>query len=341
MKRGLMLGLLVVGAEAFAADATLEKAKAMFKPLRAQCDAPENPITREKVTLGRQLYFETRLSKNHDLSCNSCHQLDKYGVDGEATSPGHRGQRGDRNSPTVYNACIHFVQFWDGRAATLEEQAKGPVLNPVEMAMADGPAVEAVLRSIPGYAPLFKAAFPGDKEPITYDNVAKAIGAFERTLVTPSRFDAYLAGKEDALTAAEKQGLETFIAVGCTACHLGEGLGGGLYQKYGLVKPVPGLKDEGRGKVSKNAAEKFFFKVPSLRNIDQTAPYFHDGSQKTLEGAVAFMGEYQLGRALPKEEVTRITTFLKSLTGPLPKAAVIAAPKPLPSGKTTPKPDPR
>ena len=135
------------------------------------------------------------------------------------------------------------------------------MLNPVEMAMADGPAVEAVLKSIPGYAPLFKAAFPGDKEPITYDNVAKAIGAFERTLVTPSRFDAYLAGKEDALTAAEKQGLETFIAVGCTACHLGEGLGGGLYQKYGLVKPVPGLKDEGRGKVSKNAAEKFFFKV--------------------------------------------------------------------------------
>lgn len=331
---------MLVATKVMAADPTLEKAKALFKPLRAQCDSTENPITKEKVTLGRQLYFEKRLSKNQDVSCNSCHQLDKYGVDGEATSPGHRKQRGDRNSPTVYNAGIHFVQFWDGRAATLEEQAKGPVLNPVEMAMADSGGVEGLIKSIPGYAPLFKAAFPNDKEPITYDNVAKAIGAFERTLVTPGRFDAYLNGKEDALTAEEKKGLETFIGAGCASCHMGEGVGGQMYQKYGLVKPVGGLKDEGRAKISKNAADKFFFKVPSLRNIEKTGPYFHDGSQKTLEGAVAFMGEYQLGRTISKTEVDSITTFLKALTGPLPSAAHIKEPKPLPGSKTTPKPDP-
>ncbi len=338
--RAMTVGMMLVATAAVAADATLEKARAFFKPVREQCDSTENPITREKVALGRQLYFEKRLSKNHDVSCNSCHLLSKYGVDGEVTSPGHKKQRGDRNSPSVYNAGLHFAQFWDGRAATLEDQAKGPVLNPVEMAMADGPGVEKVLKSIPGYAPLFKAAFPADKEPITYDNMARAIGAFERTLVTPSRFDAYLKGDEKALTAAEKKGLETFVAVGCTACHMGEGVGGAMYQKYGLLKAVPGLKDEGRSKISRNAGEQFFFKVPSLRNVEMTGPFFHDGSQKTLEGAVAFMGEYQLGRQLSKADVDSITTFLKSLTGPLPKAALISEPRALPAGKETPRPDP-
>ncbi len=331
----------VVSALAFGAPPSLhEQARALFKPLRKQCDSKENPITADKVSLGRRLYFEKRLSKNHDLSCNSCHVLSKYGVDNEATSPGHKKQRGERNSPTVYNAGFHFVQFWDGRAADLEEQAKGPVLNPVEMAMPDGPGVEKVIRSIPGYAPLFKAAFPGQAEPITYDNIAKAIGAFERTLVTPSRFDTYLQGDEKALTDAEKKGLEAYLAVGCTACHMGETLGGSMYQKLGLVKAVPGLADEGRSKISKNAGEKFFFKVPSLRNIEKTGPYLHDGSMKSLEETVRFMGEYQLGRQLTPEQVTSITTFLKALTGELPRAAHIAEPKPLPGGKDTPKPDP-
>jgi len=339
--RKVIVGVVLVSMVSAAAEPSLQdKAKALFKPLSKQFDSKDNAVTKEKVALGRQLFFEKRLSKNHDVACNSCHVLSKYGVDGEPTSQGHKKQRGDRNSPTVFNAGAHFVQFWDGRAATLEDQAKGPVLNPVEMAMADAASVEKVLKSIPGYAPLFKAAFPADKDPITYDNMAKAIGAFERTLAVPSRFDQFLGGDEKALTDAEKKGLETFIASGCTACHLGEGVGGGMYQKFGLVKPVPGLKDEGRSKISKNDAEKFFFKVPSLRNVEKTAPYFHDGSKKTLEEAVTLMADVQLGKQLKKEEVDSIVTFLKALTGELPKGDALTEPKALPAGKDTPKPDP-
>jgi cytochrome c peroxidase len=338
--RATMMAVMVLAAVTRAAEPTLlEKSKVFFKPLPTQFDSKDNPITKEKVALGRQLYFEKRMSKNQDRSCNSCHLLSKYGVDNEPTSEGHKKQRGDRNSPTVFNAGGHFVQFWDGRAATLEDQAKGPVLNPVEMAMPDGPGVEKVIKSIPGYAPMFKAAFPGEANPITYDNIAKAIGAFERTLVLPSRFDQFLRGDEKALTDAEKKGLETYVATGCTACHLGEGIGGGMYQKLGLVKPVLGLKDEGRSKITKSEADKYFFKVPGLRNVAMTAPYLHDGSKKTLEETVTFMGEYQLGKQLKKEEVDSIATFLKSLTGELPKA-LIAEPKALPAGKDTPKPDP-
>jgi len=330
----------LIASVALAADPTLDKAKIFFKPLPAQFTSKDNPITKEKVELGRQLYFEKRLSKNQDVSCNSCHLLAKYGVDGQPTSPGHKKQHGERNSPSVYNAGAQFVQFWDGRAATLEEQAKGPLQNPVEMAMPDPASVEKVIKSIPGYAPMFKAAFPGEKDPITYDNLAKAIGAFERTLVTPSRWDKYLEGDESALSAAEKKGLEDFISTGCIACHMGESVGGAMYQKYGLVKPVPGLKDEGRSKISKNKDEKFFFKVPSLRNVEMTAPYLHDGSVKTLEESVTLMADYQLGKTLKPEEVKSITAFLKTLTGPLPAASVIAEPKPLPGSKSTPKPNP-
>lgn len=337
--RKTLLTLVAAGTSLAAEPSLVDKAKAAFKPLPARFESKDNAITPEKVALGKQLYFEKRLSKNHDVACNSCHLLSKYGVDGEPTSAGHKKQRGDRNSPTVYNAGNHLAQFWDGRAATLEEQAKGPVLNPVEMAMPDAAAVEKMLKSIPGYAPMFKSAFPNEAEPITYDNMAKAIGAFERTLSTPSRFDAFLKGDEKALSDAERKGLETFMLVGCTACHLGEGLGGGMYQKMGLVKAVPGLKDEGRAKVTKLATDTFFFKVPSLRNIEKTAPYFHDGSEKTLEGAVTMMGEYQLGKVLSKEETASIVTFLRALTGPLPKDAAVE-PKPLAAGKNTPKADP-
>jgi cytochrome c peroxidase len=338
--RTVLTAVVVVSQMVMAAEPTLlEKSKAIFKPLPAQFDSKENPITKEKVELGRQLYFEKRLSKNQDKSCNSCHLLSMYGVDGTPTSEGHKKQHGDRNSPTVLNAGGHFVQFWDGRAATLEDQAKGPVLNPVEMAMPDAATVEKVIKSIPGYAPMFKKAFPADKEPITYDNLAKAIGAFERTLVTPSRFDKYLTGDEKALTDAEKKGLELYLATGCTACHMGATLGGEMYQKLGLVKPVAGLKDEGRFGVTKKDSDKFFFKVPSLRNVEKTAPYFHDGSKATLEEAVAFMGEYQLGRQLKKDEVDSLTVFLKSLTGEVPRAFMVE-PKMLAGSKETPKPDP-
>lgn len=337
--RVAMLAAMTAAGVSLAAEPTLlDKSKTLFKPLPTQFDSKENPITKEKVELGRQLYFEKRMSKSQELSCNSCHVLSKYGVDNEPTSPGHKKQRGDRNSPTVYNAGNHIAQFWDGRAPTLEEQAKGPVLNAIEMGMPDEAYVVKTIKSIPAYEALFKKVFPNDKDPINYNNIALAIGAFERTLVTPSRFDKFLKGDEKALTDAEKKGLETYLAAGCTACHMGEGVGGAMYQKLGLVKPVPGLKDEGRSKITKVATDKFFFKVPSLRNVEKTAPYLHDGSKKTLEETISFMGEYQLGKQLKKEEVDSIATFLKALTGELPTAA-IAEPKPFPSGKDTPKPD--
>jgi cytochrome c peroxidase len=199
--------------------------------------------------------------------------------------------------------------------------------------------VVKVLKSIPGYAPLFKKAFPADADPITYDNLAKAIGAFERTLVTPSRFDKFLGGDESALSAAEKKGLELYLATGCTACHMGTSFGGEMYQKLGLVKPVAGLKDLGRFAITKKESDKFLFKVPGLRNVEKTAPYLHDGSKATLEETVAFMGEYQLGKQLKKEEVDSLTAFLKTLTGDVPKAW-LQEPKMLAPGKDTPKPDP-
>ncbi|MCC6336116.1 MAG: cytochrome-c peroxidase [Myxococcales bacterium] len=336
--RSLLVAVVTVSTAALAGPSLEEQAKALFKPLPKDYETKDAPVMKERVALGRLLYFDVRLSKNHDVSCNSCHDLAKFGVDGEALSSGHKKQKGSRNSPTVYNAGNHLAQFWDGRAPTLEEQAKGPILNPVEMAMKDEASAVAVLESVPGYLPLFKKAFPGQDKPITWDNLARAIGAFERTLVTPSRFDRYLAGDAKALTDAEKAGLEKFVSAGCTACHLGEGLGGGMYQKLGLVKAVPNLKDTGRFDATKKDADKFFFKVPTLRNIEKTGPYLHDGSLKTLEEAVTFMGTYQLGKDLKKEEVDSIIVFLKALTGELPKD--VKAPKPLASGKTTPKADP-
>ena len=312
---------------------------AAFAPLPAAMDSPDNPITDEKVVLGRMLYYDTRLSKNHDVSCNSCHLLDKFGVDGTATSTGHRKQQGDRNAPTVYNAAGHIAQFWDGRAATVEEQAKGPVLNPVEMAMADEVSVVAVLASIPGYVEAFAKAFPGKGESLTYDNMAKAIGAFERKLVTPSRWDKYLGGDETALSDDEKAGLAAFFTAGCPTCHTGAYLGGHMYQKAGLVKPWPNQADQGRFNVTKSEADKMFFKVPSLRNIAETGPYFHDGSEPDLGKAVERMADVQLGRKLEAGDTQAIVAFLRALTGEIP-GDFIAAPALPESGPKTPKPDP-
>jgi cytochrome c peroxidase len=264
--------------------------------------------------------------------------LDKFGVDGEPTSPGHKGARGERNSPTVYNAALHLAQFWDGRAADVEEQAKGPVLNPVEMAMTSEAVVVSTIRSIPGYAEPFAKAFPGEESPITYDNIAIAIGAFERTLVTPGRFDAYLKGDGSALTAAEIEGAKVFVQTGCTTCHMGPLLGGQMYQKLGLVKPYDN-PDTGRFQVTNNEADKQVFKVPSLRNISKTAPYYHDGHVATLPEAVKLMASHQLGRDLTDEDTSKIVTFLDALTGELPKDRIVA-PKLPESGPDTPKPDP-
>ncbi len=269
---------------------------------------------RPLLDLGRALYFDPRLSKDDTISCNSCHQLDRYGVDGEPTSPGVGGKRGGRNSPTSLNAFAHIAQFWDGRAPDVEAQAKGPVLNPGEMAMPSEAAVEKKLKGVKGYVDLFAKAFPGETQPITYDNMAKAIGAFERKLTTPSKFDRYLGGQADALSADEVKGMETFVATGCTACHSGPLLGGQTYMKLGMVEPYE-TNDLGRYEVTKNEADKYVFKVPSLRNVAQTGPYFHDGTVATLDDAVAKMAKHQLGKQLSDTDRAAIVAFLGALTG--------------------------
>ena len=311
-----------------------------FEPLRKRMDIEVGPELPARIELGRKLYFDTRLSKNHDLSCNSCHKLDQYGADGEVTSKGHRGARGARNSPTVYNAAGLGSQFWDGRAATVEEQAGGPLLNPLEMAMPDEASVVRVLKSIPEYVNAFATAFPGPKEPVTFQNVGRAIGAFERGLTTPSRWDEFLQGNRKALSEAEVEGFKAFTNLGCMVCHTGELVGGSMYQKVGVVEAWPNQSNLGRYAVTKNDADRMVFRVPTLRNVARTAPYFHDGSAKTLPQAVKMMGKYQLGIELGETETTSIVAWLDSLTGALPTAYIEAPPLP-PSGRTTPKPDPR
>jgi len=309
-----------------------------FQPSPDVMASTSNPITEEKVALGRMLYYEPRLSKSQEISCNSCHMLDKYGVDSQPTSDGHKGKTGDRNSPTVYNAAGHMAQFWDGRAANVEEQAKGPVMNPIEMAMDTEEEVLVVLKSMPEYVALFKAAFPGEKDPVTYDNMARAIGAFERKLTTPSRWDKLLAGDQNALTAEEKAGFRAYYEAGCQTCHAGAYVGGGSYQRLGMVEAWPDTSDPGREKVTKSDADRMVFKVPSLRNIDRTGPYYHNGKVATLAEAVSTMAQYQLGKTLTDAQVQSIVTWLGTLTGDLP-AGYIKEPVLPKSTAKTPKPD--
>jgi cytochrome c peroxidase len=293
--------------------------RAMFTPLPDKVDNIANPITPDKVVLGEKLYNDKRFSINKELSCNSCHDLKNYGVDNQVTSLGHNAKRGSRNSPSVFNAALHTTQFWDGREPTVEKQALGPVMNPVEMGMPSADEVVKRMKDDKEYQQLFAKAFPDQKDPITFENFGNAIGAFERTLITPSRFDEFLKGDDKALSAQELKGLQTFAEVGCVACHNGAALGGQMFQKLGLVKPYE-TKDLGRFEATKNEADKQFFKVPSLRNIEKTGPYFHDGSKASLEEVISIMGEYQLGRKLTPEQVAEIKSFLVSLTGKLASA---------------------
>jgi cytochrome c peroxidase len=338
MKSTLFLttSLLSLIASSALADALSDSYLAMFKPLPAEALAPENELTDAKISLGRMLYYETRISVNGKMSCNSCHLLEKYGQDNLPFSPGHEGKLGGRSSPSVYNAAFHIAQFWDGRAPTVEEQAKGPVLNPVEMGMPSADYVVEVLKSIPGYVDAFKTAFPGEENPVNYDNFGKAVGAFERKLVTPSRWDDYLEGKKDALTAEEQKGYETFAKAGCATCHNGPAIGGAMYHKLGLVKAWPELTDLGRFDATQVESDKHFFKVSSLRNITETGPYLHDGSITSLEQMVRMMAEHQLGKELTDEETASIVTFLKSLKGEIPHE-YIAQPDLPASGPNTPK----
>jgi cytochrome c peroxidase len=325
---------------------TVESALEHFSPLpkSGPTKVQPNPTL---IGLGKQLYFDKRLSKNHDLACVSCHDLAGFGVDTRetdgkrgATSLGHRGQLGGRNAPTVYNAVFNIAQFWDGRAADLEEQAKGPILNPVEMAMPDEASVLTVLGSIPGYESAFDKAFVGQPNPLTYDNMALAIGAFERQLLTPAPFDAFLRGDLAALDAQQLRGMKLFVETGCTECHTGVAIGGGSYQKLGNVKPWPDLTDEGRSAITKNPDDKFKFKVPTLRNVAETGPYLHDGSIASLEEMVQKMAVHQLGKAeFSPDDLAAVVAFLGSLTGKIDEQYTTAPPLPE-SGPDTPAPDP-
>lgn len=284
----------------------------------------ENKRTDQKIELGHYLYYDVRLSKNNTISCNSCHNLSTFGVDNKPTSEGDGGLNGDRNSPTVLNASLHTTQFWDGRASDVEQQAGMPILNPVEMAIPSEQFLVDRLKGIPLYQTLFKSAFPDQEQPITYENIRKSIALFERELLTPSRFDDYLRGNTSALTLQEKKGLSSFINVGCVTCHSGTLLGGNMTQKFGVfdnyMKHTGSTsEDVGLYKLTGNEGDKFVFKVPSLRNVSKTAPYFHDGSVKELDKAVAIMGEIQLNYKLSQEEVNNIVAFLGALEGNVPE----------------------
>jgi len=309
--------LLIVPAPIHAATPAELRAGALklLAPLPEKMPGSEND-TPARVKLGRELFFEEKLSANNTQSCNSCHAVDQNrgGVDNEPTSPGAFGKRGGRNSPTVLNAGFHIAQFWDGRAKTLEDQAKGPVLNPGEMAMPSEAAVIEKLKAEKKYVSGFKKAFPDENEPITYDNFAKAVASFERTLRTNDRFDDFLKGDDKALTAAELKGLDTFLSIGCTTCHSGPLLGGNDYKKLGILNAYENTADKGRIEVTKEDYDEFVFKVPSLRNIALTAPYFHDGSQRTLDDVVQKMAWLQLGKKLSAEETQHLSAFLRALS---------------------------
>ena len=323
-------------------QALLQRARQFFQPLPSEAPNPENPLNEDKVRLGKMLYFDPRLSLSGFISCNSCHNLATAGVDNLPTSVGHRWQLGPRNAPTVLNAALHMAQFWDGRAKDVEEQAGMPVTNPIEMAMPSEEFALERIASIPDYVSLFEQAFPNEDSPLNYRNMARAIGAFERTLLTPSRFDRFLEGEASALNDQEKRGLKTFIDVGCITCHTGALPGGNMYQKFGLFGNYweytsSNRIDSGRYVETKNEADVFMFKVPSLRNITLTYPYFHDGAVWSLDTAVWIMGKVQLGKDLSPDQIQDITAFLGSLSGEIPEAAMRLPALP-PSSDQTPLP---
>lgn len=310
-----------------AADpALLKQAQALFKPIPEKAPDPAgNPVTPEKIALGKMLYFDGRLSSSGVISCNTCHNLGMGGIDGVPTSIGHGFQKGPRNAPTVYNAVFNIAQFWDGRAEDLKAQAKGPVQAAVEMNNKPE-AVETVLNSMPGYVAAFKGAFPGEAKPVSFDNMAKAIEAFETTLITPGApFDRFLQGDDRALSADQQAGLKLFIDKGCSACHGGVNLGGQAYFPFGVIhKPADDVRpigDMGRFKVTQAKTDEYVFRAAPLRNVAVTAPYFHSGKVWKLQDAVTIMGDAQLGATLTPAEAEKIHLFLHALTAPMPQVA--------------------
>ncbi len=337
----LCLGSLLAS-PVLAQDELLARARQLFAPIpTTPPDLPGNPRTPAKVELGKMLYFDPRLSASHAISCNSCHSVGLGGADAQSTSIGHRWQHGGRNAPTVFNAVFNKAQFWDGRAKDLEQQAGGPIVNPVEMASPTAHVAEQI-RGIPGYRDAFARAFPGEADPITLANMQKAIAAFEATLITPNApFDRFLRGKSDALSAKQKEGLALFMNKGCASCHNGINLGGSMYAPFGVVEK-PGAEllpatDKGRFMITKTPSDEYVFKVPTLRNIALTAPYFHTGQAWDLRRAVAVMGTSQLGTQLTDDGVDKIVAFLDSVTGDQPKVTYPILP---PGTAATPRPEP-
>lgn len=326
-------------AGAASANDLRDYARDIFEPLPSTIPAlADNPVTPEKIDLGKALFFDPRMSASGVFSCNSCHNLATGGDDNMPTSIGHGWQKGPRNSPTVLNAVFNEAQFWDGRAADLAEQAKGPVQAGVEMANTPENVV-ATLNSMPQYVEWFKASFPAEGDPVSFDNFAKAIEAYEATLITPAPFDAWLNGDDNALNAEQVAGMELFIDKGCASCHNGVNLGGNGYYPFGLIEK-PGADilpegDKGRFAVTETADDEYVFRASPLRNIDQTAPYFHSGLVWDLKVAVQIMGESQLGEDLNDAEADQIVAFLGSLTGTLPQVVYPILPV---ETATTPRP---
>lgn len=338
--------MMILGTAAVLAMATTARADALrdlaadyFEPVPSTIPAVvDNPITPEKIDLGRALFFDPRMSASGVFSCNSCHNLATGGDDNMPTSIGHGWQKGPRNSPTVLNAIFNEAQFWDGRAPDLAEQAKGPVQAGVEMANTPD-NVLATLNSMPQYQEWFAAAFPGEADPVTFDNFAKAIEAFEATLTTPAPFDAWLNGDDAALTDEQKVGLQVFIDSGCASCHSGVNFGGNGYYPFGLIER-PGADilpegDKGRYQVTATVDDQYVFRAAPLRNIAVTAPYFHSGVVWDLRTAVEVMATSQLGADLDADQVDAIVAFLGSLTGAVPEIVYPILPA---ETATTPRP---
>ena len=315
---GVLVFILVTATltPAYASDRLLKRASRYFEPLTAQMPGAARD-TPAMVSLGEKLFNDHRLSINSTQACSTCHRLDRglAGVDKLHLSPGARGELGNRNTPTVFNSGWQFTQFWDGRATDLTEQAKAPILNPVEMGMPDEAAVEERLNSIPEYPALFAEAFPDIQPATSFQNLASAVAAFERTLITPSRFDEFLNGDPEALTEDEKRGLKTFLRANCQSCHDGMLLGGGVFEPLGKENAYENQEDLGRYELTGLEKDKMVFKVAPLRNIALTSPYFHDGRIATLQEAVRKMAYLQLNKTLTDRQVDDITTFLGSLTG--------------------------
>lgn len=302
-------------ANAADSERLIRQASRYFSPLPTTMPGSEN-TNLDKIALGKKLFNDTRLSINDSQSCASCHKLDNNfaGVDNLPVSPGANNQLGSRNSPSVLNAGFQRLQFWDGRANDLVEQARGPILNPIEMGMPDEKTVESKIQAIQEYKQAFTKAFPAENPPISFHNITEAIAAFERTLITPSRFDDFLKGDSQALSAAEQAGLKVFIKADCKSCHDGVLLGGESLEKLGQKTPYANQSDQGLYALTGNESDRMVFKVPQLRNVALTAPYFHDGSVSTLEEAVRLMGKLQLDNELSTQDVGEIVIFLKSLT---------------------------